>query len=578
MNRSKPLPADKPDADKPDSAKLTPSPAPNPNSTRETVESIAVAVILAFLFRGFVAEAFVIPTGSMAPTLQGNHKDVVCDQCGHAYQAGASVENDDHSRPDIVVATTCPVCRFKMELDWNRNPNQRTFTGDRILVSKFSYELGDPERWDVIVFKFPNNAKQNYIKRLIGLPGETVRVNHGDILTRTQDDQPFEIARKPPAKVLAMLQVVDDTRHVPESMAKIDWHSKWQPWSPGEALREWRSCREDREGMTIAAGNDEQWFRYRHLIPDFNDWDAILDGSTKTMRPPGNNVGELITDFCAYNAFTTEDHLRMGVIHSGTHWVGDLAIECNVEITSAEGVLILDLVEAGQHFRAELDVAAGTVLVERRMPDGSVEELGNSESRATGIRGKGRHHCRLANVDDQICLWVDERLVFSAPYAASGDAQPAWNGDADPLDLAPAGIGGRNLQCHVTRAMVLRDVYYVATRNGLGPDDYVSQINTGHGTEYPNLGTVGEVFRDPETWKTTSIFKARQKVDFRLEKDQFFPMGDNSPQSLDGRLWGEPAYVERDLLTGKALMVYWPHYWNAPVPFMPNVGRMRLIH
>jgi len=35
---------------------------------RETVESIAMAVILALLFRGFVAEAFVIPTGSMAPT------------------------------------------------------------------------------------------------------------------------------------------------------------------------------------------------------------------------------------------------------------------------------------------------------------------------------------------------------------------------------------------------------------------------------------------------------------------------------------------------------------------------------
>jgi signal peptidase I len=89
---------------------------------------------------------------------------------------------------------------------------------------------------------------------------------------------------------------------------------------------------------------------------------------------------------------------------------------------------------------------------------------------------------------------------------------------------------------------------------------------------------VSEVFRSPETWRTTSIFKARQKVDFRLGKDQFFPMGDNSPQSQDGRLWGEPAWVERDLLTGKALMVYWPHYWNAPIPFMPNVGRMRLIH
>jgi signal peptidase I len=48
---------------------------------RETIESIAVAVVLAFLFRAFVAEAFVIPTGSMAPTLQGRHMDVVCEKC-----------------------------------------------------------------------------------------------------------------------------------------------------------------------------------------------------------------------------------------------------------------------------------------------------------------------------------------------------------------------------------------------------------------------------------------------------------------------------------------------------------------
>jgi hypothetical protein len=192
-----------------------------------------------------------------------------------------------------------------MELDWERNPNQRTFTGDRILVSKFSYELGEPQRWDVIVFKFPNNAKQNYIKRLIGLPGETVRIQHGDIHVRTAEDAPFEIARKPPGKVLAMLQVIDDT-----------------------PLREWRSCREDRDGLKIEAGSDEQWYRYRHLVANFDDWEKILAGSAETMRKPGNDVGELITDFCPYNAFTTEDHLFRGVIHMGTHWVGDLALEC----------------------------------------------------------------------------------------------------------------------------------------------------------------------------------------------------------------------------------------------------------
>ena len=43
---------------------------------RDTVEQIVVAFILALLVRGFSAEAFVIPTGSMAPTLMGRHKEI----------------------------------------------------------------------------------------------------------------------------------------------------------------------------------------------------------------------------------------------------------------------------------------------------------------------------------------------------------------------------------------------------------------------------------------------------------------------------------------------------------------------
>ncbi len=65
---------------------------------RETIESIAMAIVLAFLFRAFVAEAFVIPTGSMAPTLMGQHKDVQCPQCGYWYEAGASIENTEDAR------------------------------------------------------------------------------------------------------------------------------------------------------------------------------------------------------------------------------------------------------------------------------------------------------------------------------------------------------------------------------------------------------------------------------------------------------------------------------------------------
>src|SRR5918911_1964307 len=75
---------------------------------RETIESVAMAVILALLFRGFVAEAFVIPTGSMAPTLDGRHKDLRCPKCGMWYQTSASEEQIDEKLTGRHVASaTC---------------------------------------------------------------------------------------------------------------------------------------------------------------------------------------------------------------------------------------------------------------------------------------------------------------------------------------------------------------------------------------------------------------------------------------------------------------------------------------
>src|ERR1041384_6915928 len=97
-------------------AKSAPAPPVQSHAIRETVESIVIALALAFLFKTFEAEAFVIPTGSMAPTLMGRHKDVVCPQCGYQYTASASDETDEegyeHRIPDRqVVACTCPMCR-----------------------------------------------------------------------------------------------------------------------------------------------------------------------------------------------------------------------------------------------------------------------------------------------------------------------------------------------------------------------------------------------------------------------------------------------------------------------------------
>src|SRR5687768_10655789 len=101
---------------KPSSEAASASPQSDPVlANRETVESIVVAVILALMFRAFVAEAFVIPTGSMAPTLMGRHVDTWCDQCGFHYQVGGSAERDENdARKDVLVADgRCANCGYR---------------------------------------------------------------------------------------------------------------------------------------------------------------------------------------------------------------------------------------------------------------------------------------------------------------------------------------------------------------------------------------------------------------------------------------------------------------------------------
>lgn len=58
--------------------------------------------------------------------------------------------------------------------------------GQFLLVNKLSYRLGDPKRGDVIVFRYPRDPSRDFIKRVIGLPGETVEVRNNEILVNGQ--------------------------------------------------------------------------------------------------------------------------------------------------------------------------------------------------------------------------------------------------------------------------------------------------------------------------------------------------------------------------------------------------------
>jgi signal peptidase I len=272
-----------------------------------------------------------------------------------------------------------------------------------------------------------------------------------------------------------------------------------------------------------------------------------------------------------------------------------LALEAEGQVHSGQGEVLLELVESGQRFQCRLNVADGTATL--TIDGGQSPFLHQAEgnppfalSQQTEVRGPGSYHLRFANVDDQLLLWVDEQLVeFDVPgteypgaFEPLVENRPRWS-PSEPGDLAPARVGGQGISLTVDRLRVLRDIYYVATSNRSG-------AHSSHEYQVPfsqGLPDIRSLFRTPEQWDQTDLFDWRRLEEFSLGADQFFPLGDNSPQSKDARLWSQKfapqveSYVERELLTGKAFLIYWPHPWYAgtrALPIIPDFRRMGLIH
>src|SRR6188474_2472491 len=127
-----------------------------PKSTlREYFESIVIAVILALFIRTFVVQAFKIPTGSMEENLLiGDHLLV----------------------------------------------NKFIFGPTRTPLERVLLPIGTIRRGNVIVFKYPEEPERDFIKRVIGLPGETIELKHKKIFVNGQPlDEPYVHFLTPPS-------------------------------------------------------------------------------------------------------------------------------------------------------------------------------------------------------------------------------------------------------------------------------------------------------------------------------------------------------------------------------------------
>lgn len=155
---------------------------------RDNIEVVVFAIVMAMGLKVFAVEAYQIPTGSMQPTLMGTP---LLDPITKSTNGGLH---------------------------------------DRVLVDKISYWFRDPVRWEVVVFRYPLLTHNNYVKRLIGMPGEELWIEAGDIYARPLDSADDWTIQRKPWKVQKHIW-----KHVLPGVG--DDPNKWPSWRPTGDVR-----------------------------------------------------------------------------------------------------------------------------------------------------------------------------------------------------------------------------------------------------------------------------------------------------------------------------------------------------
>jgi signal peptidase I len=581
------------------SAAAQPTPRKS-HSGRESVESFVV-VFIGFLVWSIEAEGFVIPTGSMAPTLMGRHKVVNCPQCDYVYTVNADreIESSGPATGSLprVRGGTCVNCRFEASI--GEDPS---FAGDRIYVMKtgLSLPFTSPSnqiqlnRWDVGVFKLPENPEIRYIKRTVGLPNEVIRIQGGDLWRRPLDDPSigFERLRRPLEHQQATQMMVYDDTHRARALDDDPRWRRWAPAGPGDwtetapgtfvPLDQVSPGTFENRGTGHGADGFRE-LRYRNIVPEPEQWRAINEGAALPNPPRAS----LITDFYSYNTDITavdgRNHFRPWF---QPNWVGDLTVSFRLKVSSAAGILRVSLIKAGIAGICEINLDTRKATL--RHGD---DLLGTPADVA--ITHGGDHEITFANVDGRLTLKIDKTYPFGDGRSYDDRPNPS---SPTAEDLEPVRIGTISHDIAVSGLVLKRDIYY--TLQPTEPDEMLL-------IDVRDLGssTFFDFLSDPSQFAKLEHQGAR---DYPISPGCYMMLGDNSPWSRDGRAWGRNDQIRGDkpghgwddsgraswevpnkLVVGKAFCVYWPNaipMWprlrlgaDLVLPLRPSVEKIRWI-
>jgi signal peptidase I len=619
----------------PESAAGVPAPTPHAEQevphavgAKETVISLIIAFALAFVFRGYVVEPYVIPTNSMAPTLLGAHIRWVNPTNGYdwptshffAQSNGAGGAIPSSQQGGTVggqnmgpLVTYDPMTRQPLQFD----KGLPIRSGDRIFVLRYVWPIFTPQRWDVVVFKTPTPAEtgsgqstgatQAYIKRLLGLPGEEFALFDGDVFTRPNDGAPtpagktrwdlpdWKIQPKDERSQRAVWQPIFDSRYAISTTAQ---GAPFQGPFVGEG-----------SGWEIAG---KTAYTYSGAGPTRLLWDMTHDRSIDFLSLLEPNQ-QLVQRFHhARTRWSLTDSYPMDEIlppiitqnlqrQEFLYPVSDLRLSAGVEPKNGSFSFAAVIRTRGHEFRARLSVgttgSTNAGIQTRPIVDGQGAEAG-WQTLATKDLGTVLAAGKVSNVDfwhhdQRLELWIENQQALQADYGwGLAERVQRVFGKSIAEVLAVDKPGTPDMQVPGR----LNPGYFGTSANYCRPELWfeasgpvtMHRVAVARDLFYqPILGSVGGFsFFISNGAHPTLALKA-------LGPDQYFTCGDNSPMSSDARRWNtvdrwvaseiDPTLgvINKRLMVGKAFFVYFPaiqsrQVLGTKIP-MVDAGRMRWI-
>jgi signal peptidase I len=435
---------------------------PRSSGVRQTVELIVVLCVSVLVVKTFSAEAYVVPTGSMAPTLLGWHRELSCPSCHAVFVVG--IEDEGQTS-----AAICPNCG-KRNLD---DTPSIECGGDRVLVEKFLYEFRRPRRWEVAVFHFPGEPSQAYVKRVVGLPGELIRIKDGDVFVNDR------LARKSLAEIRAMRVLVHDSRFQPQDAAHFPrWLFRSDAADGGPADSAWsrQGTRFVHSALSAPGSASDDWLVYKH-------WDAGRGGYGR------------VTDFHGYNGSEPRQ----------LNEINDLGIEARVTLGRSIESLSVVLRSGFDRFLLRIPTRAA----------GEIELLRN---------GRAVPVSRSSNPFLEKNVWprtvVLEAAVMDRRFQAAIDGKLLFEpfDFDDPVSIGalsarPVALGVRGGEAEVSEIQVYRDIYYTGmlANTPRQPHGLRSGVKLG-ADEFFVLGDNSSVSNDSRFWSEGPVVRGSMFV------------------------------------------------------------------